>query len=69
MTSIDARLAILARAGAQHILVEAGEVPLDAAFGEIADAIRMIEPCTCEREIYERLLRSGPARRPQRRAA
>jgi hypothetical protein len=60
---IDLRLALLARAAARLILVEAGVMTLDDAFDGIAVAFReLVAPCVCDRETLERWERDYPPR-------
>jgi hypothetical protein len=50
---IDPRLAFFARAGALHILIEAGGLSVDEAFGRLTPAIYEFADCRCYREILE----------------
>jgi hypothetical protein len=59
--SVDPRLVFLHRAAARLILVEAGEMDLDAA---VAD---LIPPCACARDVIDRWERQYPPRRQWRR--
>ena len=65
---VDPRAVFLLRAAARYELFAAGEMELDEAIDGLADAFDVLRPCTCAREIYERLERYRP-RQPRRRRA
>jgi hypothetical protein len=62
---IDPRLALLARASAKLILVEACVETLDHAFDDISRGFCMLDPCKCEREILDSFERYDCIRREQ----
>src|SRR5262245_19325311 len=65
--SVDPRLAILLRAGTLHDLVAAEIVSLDEAYDAILQAIDRLTPCTCAREVMERMERHR-VRKPYQRS-
>jgi hypothetical protein len=60
----DPRLVFLHRAHARLLLVEAGELDIDDAVADLADAFHRLVPCACVREIVDRWEREYPPRKP-----
>ena len=58
---VDPREAFLARAAARELLYSAGEMTLDGAIEGLLDTLEILRPCTCAREIFERLDREAAA--------
>jgi hypothetical protein len=63
MTAADRRLVLLHRAHARLLLVEAGEIDIDDAITDLADAFHWLVPCACVREIMDRWERDYPPRK------
>jgi hypothetical protein len=66
-TDIDPRLVVLLRAAAKLDLVDACLEDLDRAFDDIVDAVLVVEPCACEREMLDRFERYDREQRQRRR--
>jgi hypothetical protein len=66
-TYADPRAVFLARAAAREVLYRAGELDLDEAVDGLLDALEMLRPCACHRDLIERL--SAPAPKAKRRRA
>jgi hypothetical protein len=61
--AVDPRLVFLQRAAARLLLVEAGEIDIDDAITDLADAFHWLVPCTCVREVLDRWERQYPPRK------
>jgi hypothetical protein len=64
MTAIDPRLALLARASALFLLVEAGEIEIGEAIAKLRVALFEVEPCPCDTGLARQWEKM---RKPQRR--
>ena len=51
------------RDSARLLLVEAGEIDIDDAITDLADAFHWLVPCACVREIMDRWERDYPPRK------
>jgi hypothetical protein len=60
----DPRLTFLARASARLILVEVGEMDIAEAFDGLIEAVEVLAPCQCDRELLDRWEGNYP---PQKR--